>query len=57
VDPHLLEADLDSTCHPDADLDSDFLFDANPDPTSHPDADPDPYPSLKKVQILEKMLK
>ncbi len=31
--------------------------DADPDSTYHPDADPDPDPSLKKVQILEKVLK
>ncbi len=38
VDPHHLDADPDSTNHPDADPeadpDSDFLFD--PDPTFHP---------------------
>jgi hypothetical protein len=36
------DADPDSTYHPAADPDSDFLFDADPDPTFHPDADPDP---------------
>ncbi len=47
-----------STYHPDADPDSDFLFDADPDPTFHPDADPDPYLSFKeKAETLEKVLK
>ncbi len=40
VDPHLLDADPDSTYHSDADPDSDLLFDADPDP--------DPDPSFKK---------
>ncbi len=62
VDPHHIVADLDadpdSTYHPDAgpdsdpnaDPESDILFDADadadadPDPTFHPDADPDPGP-------------
>jgi hypothetical protein len=67
VDPHQLDADLDSTYHPDGDPDSNFilfvsgfLFDADPDPTCHPDPDPDldPEPSfLIKVETLEKMLK
>ncbi len=54
MDPHHLDADpyADSTYHPDADPDSDFLFDADPgaDPTFHPDAvaDPDSDPSFKK---------
>ncbi len=49
MDPHHFDADPDadpdSTYHPYADLDSDFLIDADPDPTYHPDADPDPDPS------------
>ena len=72
VDPHLLDADPDSTYHSDTDPDpdstyhpdtdpdpdSDFLFDADPDPTFHPDADPDSDPSFKKkTQTLEKVLK
>jgi hypothetical protein len=44
VDPNHVDADPDSTYHPDADPDadpdSDFLFDADPDP--------DPDPSFKK---------
>jgi hypothetical protein len=32
VDPHLFDADPDSTYHSDSDPDYDFLFDANPDP-------------------------
>jgi hypothetical protein len=54
VDPHHVEVDPDSTYHPDADPDSDFLFNADPDPTFHPDADPDPDPSFKKRFILLK---
>ncbi len=51
MDPHQLDADPDSTYHPDAD--SDVLFDA--DPTFHPDADPDPDPSFKiKLKPLKK---
>ncbi len=52
-----MDADPDSTYHPDADPDSTyhlmririliFLFDADPDPTFRPDADPDPVPSFK----------
>jgi hypothetical protein len=62
VDPHQCDADPDSTYHPEADPDSDFLFDAVPDtdpaPAFHPDADPDQDPSFKKkARILEKMLK
>jgi hypothetical protein len=65
VDPHHFDvdrdADPDSTQHPDADPDSDFLFDADPDadpdPTFRPDADPDPDPSFKKAETLEKVLK
>ncbi len=66
VDPHHVDADPDSTYHPDADSDaypdSDFLFEADPDEdldtTFHPDADPDPDPSFKKkAQTLEKVLK
>jgi hypothetical protein len=45
VDPHHVDADPDSTDHPDADPDYDF---ADPEPTFHPDADPDPDPSIKK---------
>ncbi len=75
VDPHHIDAvpdvDPDSTYHPDADPNSDFLcgsgcgsgsrflFDADPDPTSHSDAesDPDPDPSFQiKDQTLEKVL-
>jgi hypothetical protein len=37
VDPHNVDADPDSTCHPVAD----------PDSTFHPDADPDPDPSFQ----------
>jgi hypothetical protein len=60
VDPQHIDADPDSTYHPDLDPDSDFylmwirtriqvfLFDADADPdldpTFHPDADPDPNP-------------
>ncbi len=47
----------DSTRHPDADPDSEFLFDVDPDPTFHSDADPDQDPSLIKAQTLEKVLK
>jgi hypothetical protein len=40
--------DPDSTYHPDADTDYEFLFDPNPDvypdPIFHPDADSDPDP-------------
>jgi hypothetical protein len=61
VDPQHIDADPDSTYHPDAELDadadSDFLFDedpeADPDPTLCPDADPDPSSELK-ARILEK---
>jgi hypothetical protein len=75
VDPHHFDAvpdvDPDSTYHPDADPNLDFLcgsgcgsgsrflFDADPDPTSHSDADsdPDPDPSFQiKDQTLEKVL-
>ncbi len=45
MDPHHVDADPDSTDHPDADPDYDF---ADPEPTFHPDADPDPDPSIKK---------
>jgi hypothetical protein len=52
VYPHHVDADPDSTYHPDADPDadpdSDFLFDADPDSTFHPDADPDRNHSFKK---------
>ncbi len=48
MDSHRLDADPDSTYHPDADPNSDFLFDADPDQTFHPDADPNPDPSFKK---------
>jgi hypothetical protein len=56
VDPHHLDADPDSTYHPDADPDadpeSDFLFAVNPD------ADTDPDPSFKKTaQTLETVQK
>jgi hypothetical protein len=44
VDPHHLDADPDSTYHPDADPNLD------PDPTFHPDADSDPVPD-PSVQI------
>ncbi len=56
MDPHHLDADPDSTDHPDADPDSDF---ADPDATFHsePDPDPDTDPSFKKAQTLEKVLK
>jgi hypothetical protein len=55
------DADPDSTYHPYADPDSDFLIDADADadPTFHPDADPDPYRSFKKGskrQTLDKVL-
>ncbi len=47
VDPHHLDSDLDadpdSTDHPDADPDY-YLFDVDPDQTFHPDADPAPDP-------------
>jgi hypothetical protein len=54
MDPHDIDADPDSTYHPDA-------YPA-PDPTFHPDAiwypDPDPDPSFQiKAQTLEKVLK
>ncbi len=52
MDPHHFDADPDadpdSTYHPYADPDSDFLIDADADPTFHPDADPDLYSSFKK---------
>ncbi len=56
MDPHQVDADPESTYHPnadpDADPDSDFLFDADPD------ADPDSDPSFQiKAQTLEKVLK
>ncbi len=55
VDPHHVDADPDSTYHPDSDLDSDFLFDAAPNPTFHPDADPDSQPSFnKRLKPLKK---
>jgi hypothetical protein len=62
VDPHHLDADPDSTDHPVADPDSNFIFyvdpDADPDPTFHPDADPDPDHSFQiRAQTLEKVLK
>jgi hypothetical protein len=60
----VVDADPDSTDHPDADPnadpDSDSLFDGDPDAdlTFHPDADPDPEFSLrKKAQTFEKVLK
>ncbi len=44
----MLDADPDSTYHPDAD----------PDTTFHPGADPDPDPGFKKrLKPLEKVLK
>ncbi len=58
MDVHYVDADPDSSYHPDADPDSDFLFDTYPDPTFHPDADPDPDPSFKnKAHTFEKLLK
>jgi hypothetical protein len=62
-----LDADPDSTYHPDADPDSDcylmrirmrirILFDADPAPTFHPDKDPDPRFQIK-AQTLEKVLR
>jgi hypothetical protein len=51
VDPHHLDADPDSTYHPDAVPDFEFSFDADPDPIFHPDADPDLDPSIKKAKI------
>jgi hypothetical protein len=63
VDPHHVDADPDSTYHPDADPYYDFyliririqvLFVAD----FYPDADPYPDPSFKiKAQTLEKVLK
>ncbi len=64
VDPQHIDADPDSTYHPDADPHPDpgFLFNADADPdqdtTFHPDADPYPDPSFqRKVQTPEKVLK
>ncbi len=65
VDPHHFDAaGPDSTYHPDADPDYDFLFDpdpdVDPDPIFHPDvdSDQDSDPSFKKkAQTLENMLK
>jgi hypothetical protein len=61
MDSHYVDADPDSTYHPDADPDADpdydFLFDADPvHPNVDPDPDPDPNPSIKKAQTLEKVL-
>jgi hypothetical protein len=52
VDPYHLDADPDSTNHPDANPDSDFYFIGSgflfdPDPTFHLDADPDQDPSFQ----------
>jgi hypothetical protein len=72
VDPHHVDADPDpypdSTYHPDANPDSDFIlmririFDVDavpdPDPTFHSFADPDPDTSFQiKAQTIEKGLK
>ncbi len=57
MDPHHVDADTDSTFHPD----SDFLFDtdpdADPDPTFHPDVDLDPSLQIKAQSIEKKVLK
>ncbi len=60
----VVDADPDSTDHPDADPDadpdSDFLFDVDPDadPTFHPNAYPDPDSSFRnKAQTIGKVLK
>jgi hypothetical protein len=57
VDPHHLDADPDSTDHPDAVSDSDFLLDADPDadpdPTFYPDAETDPDPDLSFKKRLK----
>jgi hypothetical protein len=57
VDPHHVDADPDSAYHPDADLDSDFIFDADPDPTFHPERIRIQILAFKKVQTPEKVLK
>ncbi len=49
VDPHPVDADPDSTYHPDAD--SYFLSDGDPDTTFRLDADPDSDPSFKKTRL------